>query len=813
MEVFWFGLAGILFLFLPLIAVVMLIGIRRAVNGLRREQEATRAMLRALRDKLIPPEPAPESEPASVKAVTAPAPEPPPAPPEPEPAIPAVPPPAPVTPPVPPSPPAPEPDRPRSRAVSTVSDILARIWSWILVGEEHRPEGVTAEYAIASTWLLRMGIVALVACAVFFLRWSVDRQLIGPAGRVAMGILAGMGMLLGGLRLVGRKYHLIGQGLLGGGLLVCYASIYTASPMMFDLTPLTVAFLLMLLVTAAAGVLSLRTNSLLVAVIGLAGAYVTPVLLRTETPDLAGLYGYMLLISLGILAIAYAREWRILNWLAFAATYSLFFVTLETAYETELHFPLAITFLTLLFVTHSLIVFIHGVVRGKTSSTLDILHMVINAAVYSGTGYFLIRDAHGGMFPALLTLGLAAFFIAHAAVFLKRGPRDRKLLLAWVALAGAFAAWTLPIVFEKETLTISLALLAFTFFWLGGRLGSGFIRSLGQLLYAIVFFRMLALDLPRNFPARTAADLTFGAYCRALADRLWTFGVSIGSIAAAFFLQRRAEPARQDATPKLSAPVWSGALYWFGILFVFLFLHLELNVMFSFFNALRLPVLTALWCAMAFYFLWAFLDSGRGRHTLFVAMWVFLAGAVVKLFAVDALAWELSDNLVYQADYAVLDSAMRLLDFGVVVALLAAVWIWPRRQGAPPAPVFGYGALALFFIYMTLETKTLLHWKLAAFEAGGVSVLWSLFAIAFLATGVLRNLRALRYAGLALFAVVLVKVFFHDLADMDVIYRVIAFMIVGMALVGGSFVYLFASRQFERPAGRQARISKQEDRS
>ena len=50
-------------------------------------------------------------------------------------------------------------------------------------------------------------------------------------------------------------------------------------------------------------------------------------------------------------------------------------------------------------------------------------------------------------------------------------------------------------------------------------------------------------------------------------------------------------------------------------------------------------------------------------------------------------------------------------------------------------PVFGYGALLLFFVYSSLEVNSLLHWRMPAFQEGGMSILWALFAISFIAAG------------------------------------------------------------------------------
>ena len=72
----------------------------------------------------------------------------------------------------------------------------------------------------------------------------------------------------------------------------------------------------------------------------------------------------------------------------------------------------------------------------------------------------------------------------------------------------------------------------------------------------------------------------------------------------------------------------------------------------------------------------------------------------------------------------------------------------------------------------------------------GVSILWSLFALGLILRGIARNERNLRYLGLAMFAIVAGKVFFSDLSRLDQFYRIIAFIVLGILVLSGSFVYL-----------------------
>jgi hypothetical protein len=218
---------------------------------------------------------------------------------------------------------------------------------------------------------------------------------------------------------------------------------------------------------------------------------------------------------------------------------------------------------------------------------------------------------------------------------------------------------------------------------------------------------------------------------------------------------------------------------------------------------LRLPMLTVLWCAMAVFLLGQYLRGSSTPQAMFVVMCVFLIGAIVKILAVDLASWKFSESWIYNLEYSYLDAGMRLLDFGVVLAFLFSVWglFIGRSAERNLAPAFGYSGLLMLFLYATLELNTFLHWKLPGFQSGGLSILWGIFAIAFITGGIWRNVTLLRYLGLILFAVVAGKIFLWDLRQMVMIYRVIAFLLIGIFLLLGSFAYIRCSRKFTKNTG------------
>jgi uncharacterized membrane protein len=108
--------------------------------------------------------------------------------------------------------------------------------------------------------------------------------------------------------------------------------------------------------------------------------------------------------------------------------------------------------------------------------------------------------------------------------------------------------------------------------------------------------------------------------------------------------------------------------------------------------------------------------------------------------------------------------------------------------------------LASLFVFLTLEVNSFLRSYLKVSGAGGVSILWSLFALGLILPGIKKNIRVLRYVGLVLFTIVAGKVFFFDLDNLDQMYRIVAFIVLGILVLSGSFLYLRSRQTFETPS-------------
>ena len=70
-----------------------------------------------------------------------------------------------------------------------------------------------------------------------------------------------------------------------------------------------------------------------------------------------------------------------------------------------------------------------------------------------------------------------------------------------------------------------------------------------------------------------------------------------------------------------------------------------------------------------------------------------------------------------------------------------------------------------------------------------LSMFWGIVALVAIVIGLVGDVRELRYGGLALLGLSVAKVFAYDLSELDSLYRVLSFIVVGIVLLVGAYAY------------------------
>jgi hypothetical protein len=166
-----------------------------------------------------------------------------------------------------------------------------------------------------------LGGLALFLGVAFFIKYSFDNNLVSPELRVAMGFITGLGLLAGGVVMSRKNYSALSQTLCATGVVILYAITFAGYALyhfaFFSALP---TFFLMALITISAFFLAVRLNALVVAILGMLGGFLTPILLSTGQDNPLGLFGYIAILDAGLIVVALHRRWIFLTALAAIGT-------------------------------------------------------------------------------------------------------------------------------------------------------------------------------------------------------------------------------------------------------------------------------------------------------------------------------------------------------------------------------------------------------------------------------------------------------------------------------------------------------------
>jgi Predicted membrane protein (DUF2339) len=179
------------------------------------------------------------------------------------------------------------------------------------------------EKKFGTQWVVWIGGLALALGGIFLVRYTIEQGLLGPGVRVFLGAIfsalliaagewARRNEIAAGITAIPTRH--IPSILTAAGTVAAYATVYAAFELYGFLSP-AVAFILLGLVALATLAAALLHGPAL-AGLGVAGAFVTPLLIASQTPNYWALYVYLAIVTAAALGLARLRLWR---WLAITA--------------------------------------------------------------------------------------------------------------------------------------------------------------------------------------------------------------------------------------------------------------------------------------------------------------------------------------------------------------------------------------------------------------------------------------------------------------------------------------------------------------
>ena len=637
-----------------------------------------------------------------------------------------------------------------------------------------RPAGLSLESFVGGRVLLVAGIVVVLCGLAFFLKYAFDRDWIRPPMRIGLGVLIGLAALAAGDRLRGRGLRAFGHAIMGGGLGALYLSNYFAA-VRYGFVERPMAFALAAAITALGAGLAVWRDARLLAHLGLLGGFMAPALLGRNVDALEPLAAWLVVLDLGVLVVLWRRAWPGLDLLALGASVA-YFVDWRVRFLAAGREDAAALVLVALVVALQLVAVVPAIMarRRVLSSSL------VTALCAGFLGYLAERELLHPAQRELLGAGVVALglsWLLAARLLARRVPSDDAARACLDVFGLAALATAVPLLLRGHAVAPAWAFggVAVVALWERRRLPGFDVAGVALVLLALG--HLLARDWPvHDAPFRPFLNGAFAAFaspCLALC-------------ASGALLRRDRERAALGGV-LVTAGVWLLA----PLLAIECGQHTTLDRARYGERALE-HAQSAVAVVLAGYAgLIAGLVARRRRpaagerHPADALVAGPLAGALVSTAALalagHRVAFTPGFNLVCLAG---------LVSTGTALAVSGLTRGMLRRVALHGALFCGLLLLWAEFhadaeLRATAGSRSDLRFQAQLW----ISVAWALYAAALVVLGFRRRQADLRWAGLGVFAVTLVKVFLVDMAGLSAVYRIGSFLVLGVLLLGASFLY------------------------
>jgi len=622
--------------------------------------------------------------------------------------------------------------------------------------------------------MVRIGVFALIVAAALFLQYAFASGWIGPAAQVCIGILVGLTLVVLGEHHRQLDRRAFGEALTGGGIAILYTSIYAAYAFYEPaLISHPIAFSLMILVTALGVVMAVRVDALSTAIIATVGGFLTPALLRggggmDGVASMITLFGYIAVLDVGLLALSFFKQWRSLQFLSFIGTWAFIWSWMAENYAHELVWPTCAA--AGLFFVIFIFVPVVGSLWQRTRTRPEELGLILAnpACFFLTTAPLLARDY--GDFLGLYALLMALVYFALGNLARQRSPDDQMLSLSWLGLGLAFVTVAVPLQLQAHWIMLGWAAEGAILVWTGHRLRSQALRGVGLCLQTVVAVWMVTL-------------YTIGApatgFTPIFNETFLSFVGGLVALAVTMAIYARARDRAEESEPICSVlTVAISLLILYG-------LTAEMA-------RLRVPshLIMLLWAAEGAFLVWLG-HAYRNRALRIVGL------VLQSILSIWMLMLYSTIPTLLKGEMLPLFNGVFLSFVGGLASLAVTLTVYSRTGRAYAEgrhlPVVLTVAIAFLGLWgLTAEVTRSFH-SLAGPGVESVrfavSALWCVYAAILVGLGMVKRYAPIRLFGMLVFAAAVIKVFLHDVATLESVWRILSFVCLGLSLIGVSYLY------------------------
>ncbi len=687
--------------------------------------------------------------------------------------------------------------------------------SWWETFKENNPD---LEKFIGENLINKIGVLILVLGISYFVKFAIDKDWINEPARAGIGILSGA-LVMAVAHKLRKNYGAFSSVLVAGAIAIFYFTIGIAFHD-YHLFNQTVAFIIMVAITAFSCLVSLSYNRKEIAVLALIGGFAVPFMVSTGQGNYVVLLTYIIILDIGILALAYNRKWGIINILSYIFTVLLYGGWLYTEMQKDApHYLGALLFGFAFYFIFILINIINNLRTKGQFSAVELTILASNTFLFYLAGMVILSAYHAEL-KGLFTTVLALLNLIYAYFLYKKFGLDKTAVYLLIGLTLTFITLAIPIQFEGNYITLFWAAEAVVLIWLAQK--SGIVayrygamvvhvlmiislimdwfniyaseRTLNILLNPIFitgFFSIVSLVVTQRLLRNEAEDekvnflFNFKTYRFLLVIIAITLGYFVGILETIY--QSFDYIANSDSA---AAFVVLYHLLFFAILCHFLWQQNRKQLA-SIFVLINIVLYTFWFANYAFAEHTDYISTGTYQRIAF-----FLHYA--SLLLVICSAYRLYKTNLQNPAFSFLKSNAIIWITAFFLVYLASLELMLHGLILSNTPV-NIPELASYKIknYETYEIQSLKHSiaveKIADVKnqivRTGFPILWGILAFIFLIIGIKKSNKPMRIIALTLLGVTILKLFLYDIRNASETGKIVAFILLGVLILIISFVY------------------------